>query len=113
MLWAEEVLLKLDGTPMDVEVQNISTVFDDAPAIQVTMRGYEGSIPSTRSRLSGRGLGSEWGRGLDISARTFFLRQLSGLVWAPKGRFPRTHRAGSPCRGVAQLARAPVSKTGG
>ena len=34
----EEVLLKLDGTPMDVEVQNIATVFDDAPAIQVTMR---------------------------------------------------------------------------
>ena len=34
----EEVLLKLDGTPIDVEVQNIATVFDDAPAIQVTMR---------------------------------------------------------------------------
>ena len=34
----EEVLLKLDGTPFDVEVQNISTVYDDAPAIQVTMR---------------------------------------------------------------------------
>ncbi len=34
----EEVLLKLDGTPINVEVQSISTVYDDAPAIQVTMR---------------------------------------------------------------------------
>ncbi len=34
----EEVLLMLDGTPMNVEVQNISTIYDDAPATQVTMR---------------------------------------------------------------------------
>ncbi len=34
----EEVLLKLDGTPLNVEVQNIATVYDGAAAIQVTVR---------------------------------------------------------------------------
>jgi len=34
---AEMVLLKLDGTPIDVEVQSILTVFDGAPAIQIAM----------------------------------------------------------------------------
>lgn len=34
---AEMVLLKLDGTPIDVEVQSIRTVFDGAPAIQIAM----------------------------------------------------------------------------
>ena len=34
---AEMVLLKLDGTPINVEVQSIRTVFDGAPAIQIAM----------------------------------------------------------------------------
>ena len=34
---AKMVLLKLDGTPIDVEVQSILTVFDGAPAIQIAM----------------------------------------------------------------------------
>ena len=34
---AEMVLLKFDGTPIDVEVQSILTVFDGAPAIQIAM----------------------------------------------------------------------------
>ena len=34
---AEMVLLKLDGTPMNVEVQSILTIFDGAPAIQIAM----------------------------------------------------------------------------
>ena len=34
----EEVLLKLDGTSIHVEVQNVSTVYGDSPAIQMTMR---------------------------------------------------------------------------
>ena len=34
---AQMVFLKLDGTPIDVEVQSILTVFDGAPAIQIAM----------------------------------------------------------------------------
>ena len=34
---AEMVLLKLDGTPIDVEIQSIRTVFDGVPAIQIAM----------------------------------------------------------------------------
>ena len=34
---AEMVLLKFDGTPIDVEVQSILTVFDGAPAIQIAI----------------------------------------------------------------------------
>ena len=34
---AELVLLRLNGTPIDVEVQSIWTVFDGAPAIQIAM----------------------------------------------------------------------------
>ena len=34
---AEMVLLKFDGTPIDVEVQSISTIFDGAPAVQIAI----------------------------------------------------------------------------
>ncbi len=34
---AEMVLLKMDGTPINVEVQSIRTVFDGAPATQIAM----------------------------------------------------------------------------
>ena len=34
---AEMVLLKLNGTPIDVEIQSTRTVFDGAPAIQIAM----------------------------------------------------------------------------
>ena len=89
----EEVLLKLDGTPMDVEVQNISTVFDDAPAIQVTMRNITWmagassntadmfctstsiGVPSSRSSTS-----SIMGETIFLSWVTFFTRAIT-VAW--------------------------------
>ena len=51
----EEVLLKLDGTPINVEVQNIFTVYDDAPAIQVTMRNITDRRRAEEAALEAQG----------------------------------------------------------
>ena len=51
----EEVLLKLDGTPINVEVQNIFTVYDGAPAIQVTMRNITDRRRAEEAALEAQG----------------------------------------------------------
>lgn len=42
----EEVVLRLDGSPVPVQVQSITTVYDGAPAVQVSMRAISAAKPA-------------------------------------------------------------------